>query len=311
MTRMSAKQVSFLPLILSLVLPAAAGGSADENVAQAGDVAAARRNGQPASDADPVEIEPRMSHARRGESRNLCDLIQQADLVFRGVVQTIEYKLSDPAGLEQTRVPYTFVTFRVLDVVHGQAPGDTLTLRFIGGLNEERMSYLASSIAPQFDIGDEDLLLVQGNGQRMSPLVGKRSGRLRIIDGQVYTETGRAVHLSENCELEIGAQHRLPDVMLTTVAGGMMFLHRTFGARALDGPSDAVWADALVAEAKQLATGVATDRVFASAAIDQPLAGPDMTPAPPPALPPAAANETTVPPAPIRSQNGVKLPRNR
>ena len=61
----------------------------------------------------------------------LAELVADSDLVFRGTVQDIEYVLSEPGGPEQTRVPYTFITYRVDDVLHGEQPGVFLTLRFI------------------------------------------------------------------------------------------------------------------------------------------------------------------------------------
>ena len=64
---------------------------------------------------------------------------QQADLVLRGVVVGIEYALSEPSGHDQAQLPHTFVTYEVLEVLHGNVAGPTVTLRLLGGLDERTM----------------------------------------------------------------------------------------------------------------------------------------------------------------------------
>lgn len=123
-------------------------------------------------------------------ARSLKEMMAQADLVFPGVVDNIEYVLSEPAGPEQVRVPYMLVTYRVARVFAGQAPGPRLTLQFIGGLNRQNMRYMAATETPQFDKGDEDIPFVQGNTMRPCPLVGNRHGRTFTLScNNVYTTT--------------------------------------------------------------------------------------------------------------------------
>lgn len=214
--------------------------------------------------------------------RSLKTMMAQAELVFHGVVENIEYVLSEPAGPEQVRVPYTLVTYRIAQVFHGQAPGTRATLRFLGGLDTESMSYMASTGVPQFDVGDEDILFVQGNTERPSPLVGNRHGRLRLIGSQVYSEAGRAVVLAGDGTLRLGARYRLPEVETTTVAG-RVFEHRTRERDVRPLPSEAAGAADLMRALADLAPQVpdpTTSYVDAKAAGALP--APDMTPALPP-----------------------------
>jgi len=57
-------------------------------------------------------------------------------------------------------------------------------------------------------MGDYDILFVEGNTRRMCPLVGGVEGRLRIIRGQAYTETGRAVLMGNDGSLSSGGSIR-------------------------------------------------------------------------------------------------------
>jgi hypothetical protein len=144
------------------------------------------------------------------------------------------------------------------------------------------MRYMASSNTPQFDMGDYDILFVEGNTRRMCPLVGGVEGRLRIVHGQAYTETGRAVLMGNDGSLWSGGKYRLEEVSITNV-NGRPFSTQTIGPGAKEFPSNAVEAEALMAAIADLARGVAPAQVFMNADRAAPFAGPDMTPAPPPA----------------------------
>lgn len=221
-----------------------------------------------------------MAHSEPN-ARSLKEMLAQADLVFHGVVDNIEYVLSEPAGAEQVRIPYTLVTYRVARVFLGHAPGSQVTLQFIGGLNTQNMRYMAASETPQFDVGDQDILFAQGNTTRPCPLVDNRHGRLRVVGSQLYTETGRAVLLSQGDALDFGGRYRLAEVETTTVAG-RVFTQRLpeRGARSL--PSNAVDAAKVMSLLDNLAQQVPSPKPFANASAAGPIVGPDMTPAAPP-----------------------------
>jgi hypothetical protein len=240
---------------------------------------------------------------------SLKGMMTQADLVFRGTVEQIEYRLSEPTGPTQVRLPYTYVTYRIDQVVHGKAPGPLVILQFLGGLNEKTGRYMATSQTPQFNVGDQDILFVQGNTARPSPLVGNQQGRLRVIAEQVYTETGRAVLLAHGGTLWVGARYRLPEVETTTVQGRVL-MQRTPGPDALALPSEAAQAADILAELATLAGQVPPPREFANADITQPVAGSNLPPVLPPAGRPGERQKLQLDEAPmgIPGADGLKRP---
>lgn len=224
------------------------------------------------------------SAAPPAQRTTLSGLVGASDLVFEGQVNRIEYALSDPSGAEKTRTPYTFVTYRVDRVFFGSLDTQEITLRFIGGLDPQSMRYMSSSITPQFDLGDQDILFVQGNTQNLCPLAGNVDGRYRVIGGQVYTETGRAITLGEDGQVRIGARYALDEWQTTNVEG------RIFTATADDStkplPSTAASADALRFMLTAESNGKRPVNAFVNAFADMPFPGPDMTPAAPPVAKP-------------------------
>jgi hypothetical protein len=215
----------------------------------------------------------------------LAQMTALSDLVFRGVAEDVEYVLSEPGGPEATRVPYTFVTYRVKEVLRGQAPGDTVTLRFIGGLDARTGDFLVTSITPSIETGDEDILFVAGNTESLVPLVGAASGRFRVVGNQVYTEMGNAVVAGNGGGIEVGRQYRLKEVETLTVQDGPT-LKTDLGPDALDLPSDA-----MTAERFELLVGAAARWArpagpFVNADASRPVPAPDMTPGAPPPLSP-------------------------
>jgi len=216
------------------------------------------------------------------DAPHIRHMVQDADLVFAGEVIDIQYALSLPSGPDGKRIPYTFVTYRVDEVLRGQDPGDLLTLRFIGGVHEEAGLYLRPTNAPQFDRGDDDILFVKGNAEAGIPLVGAQRGRLRMIDGQIYTEAGESVQLSKDGAIIRGSRYLLEEVATTEVTGQLRI--DDLGPQALTGRSDAMGAGEMLGILADMGREFGRRRsLVASADPSQPFAGPDMTPAAPPA----------------------------
>lgn len=218
------------------------------------------------------------------EAPTLKQMVVDSDLVFRGVVEGIQYALSEPAGQEHRRVPYTFVTYRVEEVLRGQAPGETVTLQFIGGANPETKHYMATSHTPRIDVGDEDIMFVRGNTDALVPLVGEENGRFRIIDGQVYTEMGCSVTLDKDGGIKIGEQYRLDAVETTTWEGHVLKLK--YGPEVRELPSDAAAPDRIVGTVQALAKNARPAATFVNADPARPIPAPDLVPAPPPGAKP-------------------------
>lgn len=210
---------------------------------------------------------------------------EKSELAFHGEVTHIDYALSEPTGAEGNRVPFTFVTYEVKEVLRGSFEGKSLTLRFLGGLDRRTMNILTSCTMPQIDVGDEDVLFVAGNGTSMMPLVQGLSGRLRVVDGQVYTEQGRSLTIGADGDLEIGPQYLLPQILSATIEGKLF--ERPVPGTALALPSSATRVEDLVRNVRERARRLPPVKArFVSADKDQPNQGPVVEAVAPPAKKP-------------------------
>ncbi len=155
---------------------------------------------------------PELSSAR------FVDSLHGSDFIFEGVVRAVDYKSSRPSKTEGA-MPHTFVTFEIRKVYKGDPGGlQTVTLRFLGGATPGGRSLQVSGY-PLFDVGDRDILMVEGNGESSCPLIGCAQGRFRIIDGMTYTALGNEVDLDADGALAFGPEHRLPDVDSDVIGG--------------------------------------------------------------------------------------------
>lgn len=150
----------------------------------------------------------------------------QSDLVFVGSVASVEYRQSGKQGDAQ-RVPHTFVTYNVEDVLHGETDSKQVTLRFAGGRGD-KARFLSVSGQPMFDPGDRDLLMVAGNGTSGCPLVNCSNGRYRFIQGKVFSEEGQAIEVDAKGDLIRAGFYNLPEVMTHTVSQTTMTLEDHF-----------------------------------------------------------------------------------
>ncbi len=104
------------------------------------------------------------------------------------------------------------MTYRIVDDALGGRVGEEIVLRFIDGTTPNGMTLWVSEM-PEFDLGDRDLMFVKDNGISGCPLVGCTQGRLRVINGLVYTDSGREV-LFDSDRIKFGRLHEL-DVVLS------------------------------------------------------------------------------------------------
>lgn len=137
--------------------------------------------------------------------------VKDADFVFQGVVTKIQYRLSDKASANSPQLPYTYVTFKVDKFFKGNINQSVVTLRFIGG-PDGKDNYLTVSRVPLFDIGDKDTLFVKDNGISGCPLVECDSGRLRLIQNNVFTDTGRPLVMDANGDVTYASAVTLEEV---------------------------------------------------------------------------------------------------
>lgn len=161
-------------------------------------------------------------HAHVPESVFEAALIR-SELVFEGEVIDVGYAHSTPpVGARHRALAHTFVTYRVDRIYRGwiadtgRDGSEFFTLRFMGGVEGDD-EYTYVSTIPLFDVGDQDLLMVQGNGRGICPLVGCRQGRYRLIDGFVYNEDGQEIISTAEANLLRGQPRFLRDTMTHTM----------------------------------------------------------------------------------------------
>jgi hypothetical protein len=170
-----------------------------------------------------------------GSVTNLDAMMQKADFVFEGEVTAIEYANSmnngtggpDPDDVDDSGVvAHTFVTYRILEDFSGNAVGDTVTMRFIGGVDETTgpdYDILEMAQAPRFDLGDRDIMIMLGNTELACPLVDCADGRFRVLQSPrddrpyMFSELGQEVRLVEDSPAEahlfMVGEHVIPELV--------------------------------------------------------------------------------------------------
>ncbi|HVL01346.1 MAG TPA: hypothetical protein VM553_16125, partial [Dongiaceae bacterium] len=127
-------------------------------------------------------------------AKAINESVSESDFVFEGVVTNVQGRYSEPATPGETKIPYTFVTYKVDKVLKGNYDQAEVTLRFMGGVGEDGNVMMVAG-QPLFDAGDHDLMMVKGNNTYPCPLVDCSQGRYRYIDGMVVNEFGGRVYL--------------------------------------------------------------------------------------------------------------------
>ncbi len=123
---------------------------------------------------------------------NMARLSAAANLIFRGKVAAVRYRTS-PGGPNGSRgMSYTFVTYSISSVLQGSPPGRRIRHRFVGGADGSG-GFVEAEGVPLFQVGDEDILFVAGNGETGCPLVMCEFGRFRVLDGVVHEAHGAPV----------------------------------------------------------------------------------------------------------------------
>jgi hypothetical protein len=105
---------------------------------------------------------------------NFDSLVSQADYVVRAVVKSVtaEWRIDGANRHIITKVELT-----VNEVIKGTPPSP-LVLTMLGGrIGQDEMRVEG---APKFNVGDENILFVHGNGQQFIPLVALRYGQYQV-----------------------------------------------------------------------------------------------------------------------------------
>lgn len=132
--------------------------------------------------------------------KSISEMAGNADLVLHGKVTAVDYRNSS-STTGSGSMPHTFVTYTVSEILAGNYTAPTITLRFMGGLDKTNGMFTSGSDMPAFDMGDEDILFVSGNGASFCPLVDCSDGRFRVISGGLQDEEGHELHSSDGDKL--------------------------------------------------------------------------------------------------------------
>lgn len=116
------------------------------------------------------------------------ELVNGSDYVVRAIVKSVRSEFSRPGS----KTIVTYVELDVKEVITGNPPSP-LVLRMLGGqVGDKRM---VVSGAPEFVVGDEDILFISGNGKNFTPLTALMHGRYPIARDEA---TGRGYMMRNN-----------------------------------------------------------------------------------------------------------------
>lgn len=171
------------------------------------------------------------------------EFARKADFIFKGRVTAVAYRNSEPVPLldasgqpvlddagqplfqDGSNLPHAFVTFFIEKIYKGRATSDHVTLRVLGGVFPERVvetdesgnpvlvdEFFNVSQFPLFDVGDREVLFVEGNTQDACPLVRCALGRFRLLNrdprtlaaNQVYNNQGQEIVFIPAYEARLG-----------------------------------------------------------------------------------------------------------
>jgi hypothetical protein len=135
------------------------------------------------------------------------ELVAKADYIVRAVVKSVNAEM-------HTDGPHRHITTKVelevLEVISGTPP-QPLVLQLLGGkVGAEEMRIDGT---PKFQVGDEDILFVHGNGVQFCPLVALMHGRYPVKSeagtGRKFVTRGDGTPLTN--EQEVARPMTLPD----------------------------------------------------------------------------------------------------
>lgn len=139
------------------------------------------------------------------EKQNFRQMVQDAELIFEGVVTKVAYKNAHPYGSDGPAIPHTFVTFQIDQAFKGSSEkGNEITLRFEGGSAGQQQVMFVPNV-PLFDVGERNVLFVKNNGAAPCPLVGWDQGRMREVGSRLLSENGQELWLDKRQNVVSGA----------------------------------------------------------------------------------------------------------
>ena len=135
------------------------------------------------------------------------ELVNESDYIVRAVVKSVASEWREKQG---QRHIFTFVELDVLEVIHGTPP-QPLVLEMLGG--QVGNEALVVQGIPTFEVGQEDILFVRGNGRQFYPLTAAMHGCYPVV-----REKGGHAHVARSNH---AALHATAEVTLPMTEGGI------------------------------------------------------------------------------------------
>jgi len=119
-------------------------------------------------------------HAASVRQVSMDEMIQNSRLVFEGEVMSLESVETGPRRI------YTYVTFRILDIIKGDYSQDTLILRFLGGTVGHVTMGVSDMVLPE--PGERGIYFVESlEKMQVHPLYGWSQGHFLVAPDQTGT----------------------------------------------------------------------------------------------------------------------------
>jgi hypothetical protein len=130
---------------------------------------------------------------------DFTQLVNESDYIVRAVVKSVASEWRVDQG---QRHIFTLVELDVREVIAGTPP-QPLVLEMLGGKVGKDEMVIAG--APKFEVGQEDILFVQGNGRNIFPLFAMMHGRYPVLKesgtGREYVARSNRVPLQDTAEV--------------------------------------------------------------------------------------------------------------
>jgi hypothetical protein len=129
------------------------------------------------------------------------ELVNRSDYVVRARVKSLSYEERVSGGRE---LIFTKIEVEVLEVIAGTPPAPVV-LVMLGGKNGDRELVVAG--VPQFRVGDEEILFVEGNGRNFYPLYAVMHGKYPVkrdpATGRRFVTRSNEVPLGDVAEVTL------------------------------------------------------------------------------------------------------------
>jgi hypothetical protein len=128
-----------------------------------------------------------------------AELVGGADYIVRARVKSLSSEASERPG--KPPLVYTYVALEVVEAIAGEAPAKPI-LRVLGGKVGD--VELRVEGVPRFEVGQEEVFFVRGNGRSFYPLFAAMHGRYAIkrdASGREFVARSNGVQLDDVAEI--------------------------------------------------------------------------------------------------------------